>query len=277
MAAISTEGRVFVAQLTRDLAAREAAGANALSPGAKQWPAAFRSFSESLSKAGSPTKAAKMFRTAFARLEATQKQQYTCVLNCFMGLSRTGFLEVMTFEVGRHPLVDAREEGVIVWLYRCRLRRRGQIEISTHKLAFISWHALARMHERSAVDIFGGGGLVAGCGIAGHLMRRSSKHANTQLNLTIGDITAAGVLRISTRAEQQFACFDVLTVLAIDEAQASKQPQRIQGIAILHAALEYFRSGDPDPRRYTDKIPVLPCRDDDFVSRTLKQVKTGGI
>jgi hypothetical protein len=25
------------------------------------------------------------------------------------------------------------------------------------------------------------------------------------------------------------------------------------------------------PRPYADKIPVLPCRDDDFISRTLKQ------
>ena len=116
MAAIPTESRIFVAQLTRDLAARELAGANALSLGAREWPEAFHSLAESLSKSGSPTKAAKMFRNAYARLRATQKQRYACVVNCFMGLSRTGFIEVITFEVGRHPLVDAREEGVIVRL-----------------------------------------------------------------------------------------------------------------------------------------------------------------
>jgi hypothetical protein len=47
-----------------------------------------------------------------------------------------------------------------------------------------------------------GSGFVARCGIAGRLMRGSSKHANTPLNLTIGEITAAGVLR--TNVEQRF-------------------------------------------------------------------------
>ena len=161
------------------------------------------------------------------------------------------------------------KRGVIVWLHRCRLRRKGLIETATSKLAFISWHALARMHERSEVDVFVGGGLVAGCGIAGRLMRGSSKHANTPLNLTIGEITAAGVLR--TNVEQRFAFFDVLTVLTIDETQASKRAALDQGRAVLAAAFEYVQSGDLDPRPYADKVPVLPCRDDDFVSRTLKQ------
>jgi hypothetical protein len=210
-----------------------------------------------------------MFRAGYERLQAVQTQHYACVVMSFLGLSRTGFLEVMTLEVGRHPLVDAREEGVVVWLYRCRLRRKGLIEIATSKVAFISWHALARMHERSEVDVFVGGGLVAGCGIAGRLMRGSSKHANTPLNLTIGEITAAGVLR--TNVEQRFAFFDVLTVLTIDETQVSKRAALDQGRALLAAAIEYVQSGDLDPRPYADKVPVLPCRDDDFVSRTLKQ------
>jgi hypothetical protein len=37
------------------------------------------------------------------------------------------------------------------------------------------------------------------------------------------------------------------------------------------AAREYLMSDDPDPRGRVDNIAVLPCREDDFVSRTLKQ------
>jgi hypothetical protein len=271
MAAISTEGRVFTAQLTRDLRAREIAGASALSPGAKEWTDAFRSFGKSLIQAGSPINAAAMFRTAYERLRAVQKQQRACVVHCFLGRSRSAFLELMTFEVGRHPLISAREQGVIVQLYRCCLRRRGQIRIGRYRRAFFGWHALGRLHERSSVDLFGANGIVAGCGFAGHLMSESPKHIATQINFTIGEITAAGILRASTDAEKDFAFFDVLTVLAIDEAQASKQAQRDQGLAIASATIEYITSGDPDPRGWADTIPVLPCRDDDFVSRELKQ------
>jgi hypothetical protein len=62
-----------------------------------------------------------------------------------------------------------------------------------------------------------------------------------------------------------------LTVLTIDETQVSKRAALAQGRAVMAAALEYAQSDSLDPRPYADKIPVLPCRDDDFVSRTLKQ------
>lgn len=72
--AVSTEERVFVAQLTRDLAAREVAGANLLSPGTKQWQDAFRGFGLALSKSGSPVKAAKMFQAGIECLRLAQKK-----------------------------------------------------------------------------------------------------------------------------------------------------------------------------------------------------------
>ena len=69
---VATESRVFVAQLTRDLAAREVAGANLLSPGTKQWHDAFRGFGLALSKSGSPVKAAKMFQAGIECLRLAQ-------------------------------------------------------------------------------------------------------------------------------------------------------------------------------------------------------------
>jgi hypothetical protein len=278
MTAISTAGRVFTAQLTRDLRAREIAGANALSPGAKEWSDAFRSFGKSLTQAGSPIKAARLFQVAYERLRAVQKQQHACVVHCFLGRSRSGFLEVMTLEVGPHPLINAREEGVLVQLYRCSLQRRRQIRIGRHKRAFFGWHALGRLRERSSVDdLFVANGFVAGCGFAGHLMSESARHIATGLNFTVGDITATGILRASAGDAERFAFFDVSTVLSIDGTHAaSKQAQRDQGIAIANAALEYISSGDPDPRGYADRIAVLPYRADDFVTRELNRNGAAG-
>jgi hypothetical protein len=82
--AICTEGRIFVAQLTRDLAAREIAGAGALSPGAKKWRDAFRDFRLSLINARSPTKAGALLRSAYGRLLAAQGQ-YACFINFSAG------------------------------------------------------------------------------------------------------------------------------------------------------------------------------------------------
>jgi hypothetical protein len=58
MTAISTAGRVFAAQLTRDLAARERAGAQALTPGTERWKPAFIAFAKALNTIGSPVRAA---------------------------------------------------------------------------------------------------------------------------------------------------------------------------------------------------------------------------
>ena len=66
--AISTEGRVFVAQLTRDLAARERTGAALLSPGTTHWIEAFESFGVSVSRSAGPIKAAEKIKAAVERL-----------------------------------------------------------------------------------------------------------------------------------------------------------------------------------------------------------------
>ena len=102
-----------------------------------------------MSKAGGPTKAARMFRDALVRLRAAQKDG-ACYVNCFMGRSRSGFIEVLTYEVAKHPLTNAGNAGIIVRAYHCWLQRKGRIMIGCgDQVAFVSWHALARMHELS--------------------------------------------------------------------------------------------------------------------------------
>ena len=72
---VTTESRIFVAQLTRDLAAREVAGAKLLSPGTKQWQDAFRGFGLALSKSGSLIKAAKMFQAGIECAARAEKRR----------------------------------------------------------------------------------------------------------------------------------------------------------------------------------------------------------
>lgn len=266
---VSTEGRVFVAQLTRDLAARERAGAHALSPGAKEWTAAFKSFAQSLVKIGGPVKAARAFRAAISRLATVQKQG-SCFVNAFDSRSRSALFEVLTWEVDKHPLTDTGQDGIVVKSYVCMLQRNGKVAVGYgEKLAFLSWHALARLKERSReMDIFDANGVVAGCGLVGLLMRESIKHIGTEINYAIGDTVCAGVLRDGKDSDglrQGF--FDVLTVLPFEDVPHKHK----QAAALAWAVHEYVQSADADPKSYGDKIDVLPFHQDDYVTRELKR------
>jgi hypothetical protein len=273
---ISTEGRVFVAQLRRDLAAREAAGARLLAPGATCWTGAIRGFAKTLAGSSSPVKAAKAFKAGIARLTLAQKEG-ACFVNAHMTRSRSGIFELLTWEVAKHPLTKAGQEGVLVRRYFCTLRRGGCIETSGGKLAFCSWHALARMRERSEVDVFESRGVVAGCGVAGLLMRQSTRHANTGLYYaTSNTLLCAGVLRTATdEATAPYSFFDVLTAFQPNE-EGPQVAQWQQGVAIATAVHKYMESDDADPEGYADDIAVLPPRSDDHVSRELQTVSTKG-
>jgi hypothetical protein len=265
--AIPTEGRVFVAQLIREIRKRENIGADALSPGTKTWHDALEAFRQSLTNADGPVKAAKLLQAARERLRIGQRQG-ACFVNFFHTRSRSGSFEILTWEVAKHPLLNKGYDGIFVRAWFCLLHRDGG-GVAGHRarLAFISWHALARMQERSSVDIFTAGGVVAACGVVGYIMQESPKHAHSELNYAIENMVCTGRLRFATDEDSQFRFFDVSTVLPLDEVPTSK---RKQGIAITQMVHAYVTGSDADPRGCADKIAVLPCRDDDYVSRTLR-------
>src|SRR5262245_42682259 len=218
---VSTEGRVFVAQLCRDVRRRQREGAGTLTPGALNWTDAFRGFGEYLVKSGSPTKAAKRFAAGRDLLRAAQRNG-ACFVNCFMTKSRSGFFECLVWEVAPHPLTKHTVEGIVVKSFICQLQRNGRIAVGRGDIvAYISWHALARMKERSKADIFLAGGVVAGCGMVGLLMRESSKHIDTAVHYAIRTddtldhaMICAGVLRLAGTSNVSINGFyDVFTVL----------------------------------------------------------------
>jgi hypothetical protein len=263
---ISTEGRIFVAQLTRDLVARQRIGADLLTPGTGTWQEALQGFARSLDGNG-PIQAALMFKGALQRLRQAQGER-ACFLNGFMRRSRSGLFELLTYDVAQHPLLAGGREGVLVRAYFCRLQRIGKISLASSRLAFLSWHALARMAERSKTDIFEGGAIVAGCGFAGMIMRESEKHRNTSISLATEEMTAVGVLRT---APGKYAFFDVLTVLPHDADKPYQMRQRAQGIEVAGAVYEYATDNDADPTGRAEHITVIPFDDSDYVSIHLKK------
>jgi hypothetical protein len=271
MAKITTEGRVFAAQLTRDLLARERLGAGTLWPGAKTWRDACQSLGNAIAAADGPIKAVDTLKAARNRVRAI-KDERTCYVNLFFNRSRSAFYEIMTFEVAKHPITEEGNAGVLVQNYFFHLRRRGQVTCAYRAVAFVSWHALGRMRERSEIDMmFAATGAVPICGIAGLVMTNSSKHVNTEINLAYGDMLCTGVLRsVPNRQvngyEHHFLFYDVLTVLPFDEALPHR---RAQGDSVLAIVRNYIKSSDPITHGLADAIPVLPFRPTDYVSRNL--------
>jgi hypothetical protein len=171
-----------------------------------------------MAHAGGPIKGAKMFRDMYNQLRQAQKGR-ACYVNEFMPGRRTGVLETLTYEVTEHPLVETTETGILVRAYFCRLYRRGAVAVSRcgTVLAFLSWHALGRLRERDSASLFDSHNnaisLVAGCGMAGLLLRKSLKHLGTGIHFCIGELACIGVLR-------EAGChrlFDVLTILPRDD------------------------------------------------------------
>jgi hypothetical protein len=270
--AISTEGRVFTAQICRDVIARERAGAALLWPGAGRWQEAFRELGLAISKCGGPVKAGAMFKAAQLRLLDAQRDHGACFLNCFMTRKRSGLMEVVTYSASKHPLTERGYEGVGVAVYRMSLQRNGCIIVGKpDRVAFLSWHTLGRMRERSTVDLAGANGIAAGCGLAGLLLRESAKHFETEINWSSEDsakMICTGVLRGPTRGISQ-GFFDVLTALPFydDERRRSQWNQGCQIGWMVH---EYIKGDNADPTGVAAHIPVLAFHGRDYVSRGLK-------
>jgi hypothetical protein len=264
---ITTEDRIFVERLKRDLKAKQALGAGLLVPGTKTWEEAVPAFLRSLGKEG-PVEASRRFRAGVDRLTAAQKQM-ACRVNAFLGRSRSGIVEVLIWEAAKHPLIDDIREGVIVRGYLMRHQRTGRCSAGRTKLAFLSWHALARMAQRSKVDILEANAVVAGCGYAGMLMRESEKHINTSISYATEDMTVVGVLR----AADTYAFYDVRTILPhpLDEEKAYWVRQRAQGVQVTRAVVTYVRGNDSDPTGRAGDIPVIPFDDRDYISIQLRK------
>jgi hypothetical protein len=267
---ISTAGRIFIAQLTRDLAERQMMGAGILTPGCTLWTQAMEKFLGSIT--GGPRQAADQFMAGVQRLKAAQGER-CCFVNGHFKRKRSAIVELLTWEVDKHPLVPGREHGVMVRTYVMRLQRRGKLSAQRTKLAFFSWHALGGIAERSKLDIFEAGGMVAMCGFAGMIMRESEKHRNTSISLANTELTAVGVLR---HKGGSYSFFDVLTVLPPDADKPYQLRQRHQGAIIGHMVANYIGGDCPDLDGLADNIPVIPFDHHDYVSTQLRKEQDHG-
>lgn len=141
-------------------------------------------------------------------------------------------------------------------------------------LTYISWHAMARLHERNYRLTAGSAGAVFGClGVLGLLTRRSEKHVRGGMSLLYrddvrDDVLVVGSLKqavaVSKRGPAQF--FDVRTVLPADEV---RDPALLeQGRAANVAVGTWLEDRTVSHTKELGlSIPPLPRREDDYTLR----------
>jgi hypothetical protein len=260
MTGITTEGRVFTAQLMRDIRHRERLGAGTFYPGAKTWHEAFLGFRDSFTCDG-PVKAGKQFARSKERLIEAHTKHGACYMNFFASRKRSGAFDIITWSVAQHPVRPGRYDGILISGHFCRLQRTGRLSMFGKAHAFMSWHALGRLYERWDAGTLDMAAVFIGLiGVAGMLMSESARHCNNEMNLAFEGVHCVGVMR---HAPQGYYFFDCLTVLP-DEPKYAKQ--LAQGAMTADAVLQFIKGDDSDPRGYAELVPVLPFTRNDYVT-----------
>ena len=268
MAPLPTKSRIFADRYRRDLKQREAHLAGKITAGAKTWTEAMHVFSESVMDAGSPIKRADMILKLTNFLNDSIEEGAHFLLDCGKG-KRTGGVIFATLSAGENPLLGVDEEGVCIAKHHVLSRRNGLISaISGTDIAFVSKHAIGRLHERGHDLSNSKATCVLACvGILGLLTRNSSKHVDGGLSMVYDDTLIVGSLKHAVRDigkhEINGTFFDVRTALHTDQVI---RPEMIdQGVRATNAVAAWLDDRTISRSHNTklaEAIPFLPARDD---------------
>jgi hypothetical protein len=270
MAPLPTASRIFAEQYFRELRRREAMHATALAPGAKDWTDAVLDAFERIHKLGNPIK-----RVAAVRKIVKHLNDHVTPEHCahfmldYAGGTRSVWLDFATLSAGDHPLEGVTETGVNISQHRIICRRPGSCAVMADmNLAYISKHAIGRMHERGVKLTVGTTtGALAFIGVLGLLMRDSEKHWDAGLCLRFGEALVVGSTKRAMKQVDEGRAvarciLDVRTALLTEDVKDQRMVE--QGNAAANAVMQWL-DGDRHPkhaRELAEAIPSLPRRDD---------------
>jgi len=256
----------------RELRKREALHSNRLSPGTKNWTDAMLNVFDEVGNMGNPIKRAKRIREIanYLNLAIDTADGFAHFVLDTGGSNRSAGLILATLGVGEHPIQGVTEDGVNILHHFITSRRGGTVRACADlNLAYISKHALARMHERGLdMDTDGTTGVLSCIGVIGILMRHSKAHADSGMALRFDDTLIVGSLKNAVKdlgagKGVECALFDVRTALPADEVKDYRQVE--QGRLATLAVNEWLSNrslATPLLDKLAASIPVLPRRED---------------
>jgi len=275
MSSIPTESRIFGDRYYRDIRRLEKLHAGRISPGTHTWETAINALYKRLAHGQSPIKRAIELTRVIDYLDGITPEERAHFIFIGSRGKRSASLVFATFNAGMHPYKRINEEGLSVVQHLIYCQRNGTVETRTNfDLAYVSLHAMRRLHERghklTAVHATGVFGYI---GLLGFMTRNIDGRVNSQLNLHFGDTLITGSLRrgyvFSPDGEHHQArtFYDVRTALPADEVRDPAQLE--QGRIAAHVVTDWF-AGERDPHQIealVKQIPFLPQRENDYVTR----------
>lgn len=262
---IPTESRIFADRTCREIRRLEQLYAGTLSPGMASWADALDHLFHHLD--GSPIKRVAQLHQIVDKLGTTAPEQRTHVVFAHGAGARRALLCLATFSVDASPFIAVKQHGVKIIRHLLHSSRAGA-SIDSRSIAFVPWHALARLHQRSD-NLTDPNAALAAVAVLAQLVGRSSKHCEGALHLSFDDVVLAGSIKIGASpgdvATSQ-PILDIRTALAIDQVKADALEQGRVAVAEVMAWLaDEQRPANNDA---ADRIPFLPRREDDFTIRT---------
>jgi hypothetical protein len=264
---LPTESRIFADRYRRELKRREAALAHYLSPGQTQWTEAVLDLFERIGKIGSPAKRAAELRKIAEYLNGNvasdDAAHFLLDATC---KPRSAGLDLATMSAGFNPFLGVSEEGINIAHHVMYTRRNGEAFMHAEiNLAFISKHAVGRLHERG-VDLNNSRttGVLACLGVLGLLTRNCRKHVAGGLCLRYRDTLIVGSLKhamkpVAPNRETNGTLLDVRT--ALDANLVNNQAMLDQGDAAAHAVITWLKNREGE-EELAELIPFMPRRED---------------
>ena len=224
-------------------------------------------------RTSSPVRQATVLHQAIAYLKSIRREDIIHIMFGHTSASRSAALCLGTFTVDLHPLVGVDEHGIKIMQHFVSCHRNGGARaVSDLDLAYVSKHAIGRLHERERhLTRNGTTAMLAVAGVLGDLTRNSAKHIAGELCLHIGDTLIVGSLKHSIKpldngGEANGTFYDVRTALPADEVK--NQEMLEQGRTASDVVARWFTNPLADDSTLADQIPFLPRRSNNYTLRS---------
>lgn len=249
MSGIPTESRIFADRYLRETRRLEKLHANQLSPGTANWSDALRGLSQRLGEIGSPIKRVAALRGIVDYLNGlgAASEQIRHIALHYGQTSRTAVFSFATFTADPNPLHGSGDEdGLNMLMHQIRTGRQGVELIANLNIAFVSRHAIGRLHQRTnELSGWGFGAVFMLVGVLGFITRRSEAHSESALHLLCQDVLLVGASRpaLKTAASGEnvdATLYEVRTALPADEVKSHSLEQGRLAASAAFAWLRFY-------------------------------------
>ena len=273
MSSTPTESRIFATRYEREARRLERLHAGNISPGTTKWVDAMQAVYDRMVRAGSPIKQSAILSKVISYVSNIKKEEKISFRLGDYSTKRTAALSLATVEFDRHPLAGPNEDGVCLLKFNIVVPRNGSTHFSTDALAYISRHAIERMHERRNRPITIERATEMFSAIAGLGLMASYHPEHDAMCLPLDDVLAVGQMRCVSGPPNEHGkrvfgmLYEVRTMLPIDELDPSDCRLK-QGRIALNAVTDWAMNNRKDPEGYANKIPILAPRDETYTTKT---------